>query len=268
MNDKTFPVVECYGVVCQGEGIMAGQQTYFLRLGGCDYRCGQDSEGNFTGKFVCDSLYAVLPEQVKANATKMTAKEIASKLEEMDTDKGVKHVTISGGNPAMHDLDEVISELGVFWDVATETQGTVFKPWIRKCALVTMSPKPPSSGNVTTVDVLKNFLDKLTIQGEMLAPELCFKIVVFDEVDYEYAREMYASFRGYGGTFYLQPGTTLMETRDAEIGGHFSAIDEYRNTILTRTEAVINLVVKDPAMTGVRVLPQIHSLIFGNIKGV
>src|SRR5215813_1868649 len=36
---KTFPIVEIFGPVLQGEGRMIGTPTHFVRLGYCDYRC-------------------------------------------------------------------------------------------------------------------------------------------------------------------------------------------------------------------------------------
>ena len=56
-----FPVVEVFGPTIQGEGELAGVPTAFVRFGGCDYRCTW-----------CDSLHAVLPEDVR-EAPRMTA---------------------------------------------------------------------------------------------------------------------------------------------------------------------------------------------------
>jgi hypothetical protein len=53
----TYPVVEVFGPTIQGEGAMAGLPTYFVRLGGCDWRCAW-----------CDSMHAVDPAQVGAVA--------------------------------------------------------------------------------------------------------------------------------------------------------------------------------------------------------
>jgi 7-carboxy-7-deazaguanine synthase len=53
VKTRTYPVVEVFGPTIQGEGALAGLPTLFVRFGGCDYRCSW-----------CDSLLAVLPEQV------------------------------------------------------------------------------------------------------------------------------------------------------------------------------------------------------------
>ena len=54
---ETFPVIEIFGPTIQGEGAEAGLPTHFVRLGGCDYRCSW-----------CDTMYAVDPATVRANA--------------------------------------------------------------------------------------------------------------------------------------------------------------------------------------------------------
>ena len=63
--DKKLPLMELFGPTIQGEGTVIGQQTYFLRFGLCDYKCR-----------MCDSMHAVDPRLVKANATYLTQAEI------------------------------------------------------------------------------------------------------------------------------------------------------------------------------------------------
>ena len=64
----------------------------------------------------------------------MTAEEIWSKLKEIGGAK-FNHVTISGGNPALHkgiaSLLELLKENGV--KSAIETQGSVWQDWARTC---------------------------------------------------------------------------------------------------------------------------------------
>ena len=134
-EEKKFPVIEIFGPVIQGEGVMAGHQTNFLRLGGCDYRCSW-----------CDTMYAVDPDQVKENSTMMSTNEIIAGLVDLHNKYPVATVTISGGNPCMHKIDGVIHMLNeARWEIVVETQGTLWQDWLLGCALVTISPKPPSS---------------------------------------------------------------------------------------------------------------------------
>ena len=56
---RTFPVLEVFGPVLQGEGRMIGAQTHFVRFGYCDFHCAW-----------CDTLYAVEPAQVQARRSR------------------------------------------------------------------------------------------------------------------------------------------------------------------------------------------------------
>src|SRR5262249_50968472 len=114
---KTFPVVEIFGPVLQGEGRMIGTPTLFVRLGYCDYRCRW-----------CDTLYAVLPDQVREHSIRLSAAAIHDQLDALDT--AVPWVTLSGGNPVLHDLAELVALLHASGrKLAVETQGTLFRDW-------------------------------------------------------------------------------------------------------------------------------------------
>ncbi|MED4958776.1 7-carboxy-7-deazaguanine synthase QueE, partial [Paenibacillus macerans] len=39
MNNPPIPVLEVFGPTVQGEGMVIGQKTMFVRTAGCDYRC-------------------------------------------------------------------------------------------------------------------------------------------------------------------------------------------------------------------------------------
>ena len=45
---ETIRISEIFGPTIQGEGMLIGQPTVFVRTGGCDYRCSW-----------CDTLHAV-----------------------------------------------------------------------------------------------------------------------------------------------------------------------------------------------------------------
>src|SRR5215469_8996968 len=67
---RTFPIIEIFGPVLQGEGRMIGAQTLFVRTGYCDHRCRW-----------CDTLYAVEPAQVQAEAEWLTVDVIVERLD-------------------------------------------------------------------------------------------------------------------------------------------------------------------------------------------
>src|SRR5258708_10927 len=191
--EKTFPVVETFGPVLQGEGRMIGVPTLFVRLGYCDFKCRW-----------CDSLYAVIPELVRENATQMSAAAIRERLDVLDAT--VPWGTLSGGNPVMHDLTELVALLHAGGrKLAVETQGTVFREWLRACEVVTVSPKPPSSGMETNFAQLDRFA---------ALPQANLKVVVFDDADLAYAKGVHQRYPGV--PFYLQVGNTVgADDRDA-----------------------------------------------------
>lgn len=228
---KSFPIVELFGPVLQGEGRMIGTPTLFARFGYCDYRCSW-----------CDTLYAVLPEEVQRNATQMNAAEIHERLRALDPT--VPWVTLSGGNPAMHDLSELVELLHTDGrKIAVETQGTVFREWLRACDVVTVSPKPPSSAMPTDFAQLDRFAS---------LPNANLKVVVFDDADFAYAREIHLRYPNV--PFYMQVGNTVGED-DAP-------------ALLAKLDWLGQKVLADAAMQSAVVLPQLHVLLYGNRRGV
>ena len=238
-------VSELYGPVIQGEGIVAGTPTIFVRLGGCDYHCSW-----------CDSLYAV-EVQYKNTWNKMTAEGIITKC--MVLAPPPMLITLSGGNPALHHLEELI-DLGhhLGYTFAIETQGTKFPDWAPMLDSITLSPKPPSSGMVTDWLLLKLWLDNTSN-----VPERCLKVVVFDEIDFEYASRVRDIAREYNVPMFLQAGTSnpYANTSDPyELNG-------FRDVILRRTDWLGQQVIANH-WNDVRVLPQIHALLYGAKRGV
>lgn len=210
---------------------MIGTPTLFVRLGYCDFRCSW-----------CDTLYAVLPEQVRENSEQMTAAAIRDRLRALDAT--VPWVTLSGGNPVMHDLTDLVALLHADGRrIAVETQGTVFREWVRYCEVVTVSPKPPSSGMSTNFQQLDRFLE---------LPQANLKIVVFDEADFAYAREIHLRYPGV--PCFVQPGN--------DIGS------DTTEGLLGKLEWLSRLTLADRVMQDVRVLPQLHVLLYGNRRGV
>lgn len=229
---KTFPVIEIFGPTVQGEGSLVGTPCHFVRFGGCDYRCSW-----------CDTPHAVLPEEVRANAQPMSAGMIFTQLSQLEAQ--VPWIIISGGNPALLQLGELVERLHqAGWKVAVETQGSVFKPWLRDVDLLTVSPKPPSSGMATD-------FNKLSI---VLAnnKSVDIKVVVFDENDLEYAREVRLRYPQH--TMYLSTGTFVGEST--------------RDDILDRMRTFVEKGVRDGSLYGVRYGMQLHVLLWGHKRGV
>src|SRR5579885_291341 len=134
---RIIQVSEIFGPTVQGEGMLIGKPTVFVRTGGCEYRC-----------YWCDTLYAVLPEY-KSEWHPMTTGEIFAEVQRLSGHQPIL-VTLSGGNPAIQPLGDLI-DLGHAhgYTFAIETQGSVAQPWFARLEYLTLSPKPPSSKQVT-----------------------------------------------------------------------------------------------------------------------
>ncbi|QQK79263.1 7-carboxy-7-deazaguanine synthase QueE [Salicibibacter cibi] len=236
-----IPVLEIFGPTIQGEGMVAGQKTMFVRTGGCDYQCAW-----------CDSAFTWDGSQ---KATPMTADEIMAQLEQVGGDR-FSHVTISGGNPALHagiaDLIERFQEKDI--ESAVETQGSFWQDWILEVEDVTISPKPPSSAMTTDWSRLDTFMRRLF---ERRVGNHNLKIVIFDEEDLAYAKQVHGRYPGV--PFYLQVGNDDLDNQNPA---------RLRDHLLEKYERLVDKVMDDPELNRVRVLPQIHALLWGNKQGV
>ncbi|MNI88638.1 7-carboxy-7-deazaguanine synthase [compost metagenome] len=94
-------------------------------------------------------------------------------------------------------------------------------------------------------------MDKLQAQGKAAHS---LKVVVFNDEDYAYAVSIHRRYPDI--PLFLQPGN-----EDVTEPGDISA------RLLGRLEWLFNLVIADPDMNRVRVLPQLHALIWHNKRG-
>jgi 7-carboxy-7-deazaguanine synthase len=239
---KTFPVIEVFGPTIQGEGAEAGRPCYFVRLGGCDYRCSW-----------CDTMYAVDPIQVRAAAEYLNARQIAGRV--ADLEGRAEWVVISGGNPALHELGSLVDELHAQGlKVAVETQGSVWRDWLGRVDRLTVSPKPPSSGMASEAHEAQ-FDGFMRNAGTGAArASLALKIVCFDEEDLAWAKEVARHWPG--PEFHLSAGTPMPPPVDlaGAVGKSFRRLCE--------------LVASDPELAHARVLPQLHVIAWGEERGV
>ena len=241
---RTIMVSEAFGPTIQGEGALIGKPTVFVRTGSCDYRCSW-----------CDTLYAVLPEY-KSDWHPMTTEQVFAEVQRLSGHKPIL-VTLSGGNPAIQPLGDLI-DLGHAsgCTFAIETQGSVAQPWFAKLDYLTLSPKPPSSQQVTRWERLDRCISYARSGPGEEHPQINLKIVIFDDEDYAYAR--YVAERYPDLPMYLQAGnhTPPHLAQEIDIPG-----------ILQRVDWLIQRVVTDQWYS-VTVLPQMHTLLWGNKRGV
>ncbi len=195
--DKQIQVMELFGPTIQGEGIMTGTITHFLRTGGCSLRCSW-----------CDSLFAVLPEEIKKHRTLMTTDDLISAIQRLPY---APYITFTGGDPAIQDrLGDIIPSMNAHnIRVAVETQGMFFPDWFANTDVLTFSPKGPASGNIVDTDDLCKYLCTL---GKKRVMRVCVKIVVFNEADFEYAMSLYHKLPQWSyDSFYFTAGTPPFE---------------------------------------------------------
>jgi 7-carboxy-7-deazaguanine synthase len=111
----------------QGEGLLAGVPSIFIRTSGCNLRC-----------HWCDTPYA----SWKPEGPEMSIEEILKKLTEWNCD----HVVLTGGEPMIApDLPELATVLKKQKKhITIETAGTIFPNGI-PCDLTSLSPKLSNS---------------------------------------------------------------------------------------------------------------------------
>jgi 7-carboxy-7-deazaguanine synthase len=239
---KPLLVNEIFGPTLQGEGPHIGQPTFFVRLGGCDYRCTW-----------CDTLHAVLPAY-KAEWQKMQPDAVLQRVDALANGQPGM-ITISGGNPALQDLASLIT-MGRArgYRFATETQGSIAKPWFSMLDTLIISPKPPSSGHCTSAADVAACLQAATA-GQGKAPHLVLKFVIQTAEDYAYAQKIAAHFPDM--PVYLQPCNTHH--------GEDTPLD--MALLLDDLRRLMEKVAIDRWDTAT-VLPQLHVLAWGNARGV
>ncbi len=166
INTTLLPVMEHFYTL-QGEGFHQGRAAYFIRLGGCDVGC--------VWCDVKDSWDAAKHPQLNVDDLVSPIAKTAAEL-----------VVITGGEPLMHNLDELTNALkatGLSTHIETSGAHPLSGQWDWIC----LSPKK----------------FKAPLAGILpLAHEL--KIVVFNASDLAWA-EKYAALVSPSCKLYLQP---------------------------------------------------------------
>lgn len=230
-------ISEIFGPTIQGEGALIGQRTVFVRTGGCDYRCSW-----------CDTAHAV-DSAHRDQWTPMEASHVWARVQELSGNRPLM-VSLSGGNPAIQNLKPLI-DLGKAggYRFALETQGSIAQDWFKHLDVLTLSPKPPSSGMVTDWDRLDDCINRAGKETNTV-----LKFVVFDDKDYAYARSTSARYPDL--PVYLQPGNNSLPPADVNV-----------TDLLSRTRRLAEKALNDPWAEAI-ILPQLHVLLWGNQRGV
>lgn len=118
-------IAEIYRSI-QGEGLLTGVPSVFVRTSGCNLRC-----------WFCDTPYT----SWRPEGRDMAIDEIVAQVEEWDA----RHVVITGGEPMLFaeliPLCDAIRDIGRH--ITIETAGTLYLPVV--CDLMSISPKFASS---------------------------------------------------------------------------------------------------------------------------
>jgi organic radical activating enzyme len=164
---NSLPVMEHFYTI-QGEGFHQGRAAYFVRLGGCDVGC----------------VWCDVKDSWNADAhPKFTTDQIVLEIKK-HTKSGL--VVITGGEPLMHQLDELTTKLqSEGYETNIETSGA--HPLSGHWNWICLSPKK-----------FKAPLEEIL----PVADEL--KIVIFNKHDFEWA-ELYAAKVNKHCKLYLQP---------------------------------------------------------------
>jgi 7-carboxy-7-deazaguanine synthase len=197
-------------------------------------------------------MYAVDPQTVRATAEKLSSEEIVARVEALGGRP--EWVTISGGNPALHHLDELVSRLhAAGFRVSVETQGSRWASWLGTVDRLTISPKPPSSGMATprNAEQFQAFMKNAMTTARS---EAVLKIVVFDDADLAWAKQVAARWRGL--PLHLSAGTPVPAGPDV------------RDAVGERYSWLCESVAADHELTHARVLPQLHVIAWKGATGV
>lgn len=152
-----LPVMEAFYTI-QGEGVHSGRVAYFIRLAGCDVGC-----------HWCD----VKESWEEGNHPVLSVDDIVAKAKDFPARLAV----ITGGEPLMHNLDELTSKLSnIGFELNIETSGAYLMSG--KFDWVCLSPK--------------KFKQPLEANYR-LASEL--KIIVYNTKDLEWAEEQASRVR-------------------------------------------------------------------------
>ena len=239
-----IPVAEIFGPTIQGEGPHVGMQTLFVRVAGCDFKCAW-----------CDSKFAW---KIDGSIKRYGTKELADILVKECNNSKCSNVVLTGGNPCLYNFKQVIDILhdnNITVDI--ETQGSKMPDWLLDVDLLVISPKAPSSKQPDVYKTVNEYMKLLSSVKQKVA----IKIPVFNEEDFEFAMKYYALVdyyreKGVDIDLYLSVGNT----NTTEAG-------DISKRVLSDYEKLINMVVNS-YMERVFILPQVHTLVWGNKQGV
>ena len=214
----------------QGEGLLTGTPSAFVRTSGCNLRCSW-----------CDTPYT----SWNPEGDDLSVDEILTRASAFSV---ARHVVLTGGEPMIArgivELSRRFRERGMH--VTIETAGTVFAPV--ECDLMSISPK---LSNSTPEGVFQRQHERLRLQPDILLRlmSICdyqLKFVIARPEDVDEARALIAQVQAPASKVILMPEGIVAETLDAR-GVWIAEICK---------------------QLGFRFSPRLHVQLYGNRRGV
>lgn len=218
----------------QGEGILTGVPSLFIRTTGCNLRC-----------VWCDTPYT----SWQPEGEEWTLDQIAARVE---SEPCIRHVVVTGGEPMLPpgivELTQLLRRLGRH--ITIETAGTVYQPVA--CDLMSISPKlSNSTPHQRDGGRWAEMHDRVRLQPQVLSRlmaeyEYQLKFVVAGEADLPEIEDLIRLLGAPAGRVLLMPEGTEPSTLSARS--------------LWLVEAC--------KQRGYRFCPRLHVLLYGNRRGV
>lgn len=244
---NTIPVVEIFGPTCQGEGPNVGARCIFVRVKGCDYHC----------KW-CDSAFTWRADPYPS--TSYTVKELVDVLRKQVEETQCNRIVLTGGNPCLYDFTEVISSLDANVAFDVETQGSLLPDWLQDIDTIVFSPKAPSSRMEDTYDQITKYIK----DNASFTQHIAIKIPVFNDNDIDFARR-YAKFVKEYTDIHDNDLRVYLSVGNSNV--HESG--QIRDRVLSDYESLLNKISENPEdFENIFILPQLHTLVWGNKQGV
>ncbi|CAM8655537.1 NrdG Organic radical activating enzymes [Candidatus Methylacidiphilaceae bacterium] len=234
----------------QGEGLLAGVPSIFIRTSGCNLRC-----------HWCDTPYA----SWKPEGPEMSVEEILEKITEWNCD----HVVLTGGEPMITlDLPELAAVLKKQKKhITIETAGTILPNGI-PCDLASLSPKLSNSTPPPERDpAWAKKHEAIRLQPEVIAEWIRkypfqLKFVVSSENDLAEIKDLLSRL----ATFVAPPHQSVRGEEGPPVPLHQillmpEGIDV--KTLATRSPWLVDICKRE----GFRFCPRLHIELFGHTRG-
>jgi len=238
---KLLKVVEVFESI-QGEGLMIGQPYIFIRLAGCNLHCAE-----------CDTKHswAISPRN------KINTHSVNTLFDTIKNTFKCKNICITGGEPllqqpALTQLTKLLKKAG--YNLMVETNGTIFpaKELITYIDFWSVSPKLFSMGTSRGIVpmVLKKYVNLYKSKKNVQ-----FKFVIKNRTDFKFINQFLFLYNiNKKMPIILQPNSSGIKSYKQYITLLKMLVEETKEKYFNR----LNL----------RVLPQLHWLIWKNKKGV